>query len=91
MSAAAHEHRPDDVIDSTSGVSLFDGSPFVVIRWAQEAGQLTPERARELALSILEAADAAEFDAGLIRVLRAAGIGDEYAVRLLNEIRGERE
>lgn len=58
-----------DVIHTESGVSAFTGKPFVVVRWGKERGQLTPAEARELGLSILAAAEAAESDVAVHRVL----------------------
>jgi hypothetical protein len=54
-------------IDVSSGVSSTSGFGFVTLRWGAESGQLTTAEARAHALSLLEAADAAEFDAAVLR------------------------
>jgi hypothetical protein len=43
--------------------------PFVTFKWGNMAGQLTPNEARAHALAILEAADAAESDAFIVKFL----------------------
>jgi hypothetical protein len=57
-----------------SGVSLFDGKPFVSFRWGdrlQHSGQFTPEAARRFGLDFIEAAEAALHDSALIKFLQA--------------------
>jgi hypothetical protein len=75
-----------------SGVSVFDGTPFVVLRWGQETGQLTPAEAREHALAVLEAAAAAEHDALVFAELRdgRAGLSMEAAATFLVALRRRR-
>lgn len=55
-----------------SGVSAATGEPFVKITWEgpEPAGQLTVAEARDLALVILGAAEAAVTDAALMAWLR---------------------
>lgn len=68
MSEQPIEH-PTARIDVESGVTT-SGRGFVVMRWGDLSGQLTPDEAREYALAILEAADAADHDAALFVELR---------------------
>lgn len=75
----------------TSGVSLFDGAPFVVLEWGGRRAQLTPHEARGLGIDAFRAAEAADFDAGLVAVVRRAGMPDEVAAALLSELRAERD
>jgi hypothetical protein len=75
------------VLESVSGVSLFTGEPFVTLRWGQNSGQLTPAEARELAMSILAAAEAAESDAAVVKVLRTCGCADEAIAPFLRDLR----
>lgn len=79
------------VLWSESGVSLFTGEPFVTLRWGGEAGQCTPDRARETAMSILAAAEAAESDAAVVRVLRATGVGEPAVAQFIVELRATRD
>lgn len=43
--------------------------PMVQVKWGDNKGQLTPEAAREHALHMLECAEAAIYDASLVRFL----------------------
>jgi len=56
----------NDVISVSSGVSARNGGGFVTIRWGDMGGQLSPEEARQHALAVIEAADAAEHDAAVV-------------------------
>lgn len=49
----------DSIIVTESGVSLFDGKPFVALRWRGESCQFSPQEARTFALHVIETADAA--------------------------------
>jgi len=60
----------DAVLSVSSGVSAFDGKPFVHVRWLEQSGQWDIESARQHALQVLEAAEAAEHDAAVVRWLR---------------------
>lgn len=53
-----------------SGVSLANGQPFVTVRWGDRSGQWSPGEARQHAMQVLEAAEAAEHDAVVVRWLR---------------------
>ena len=80
----------DGMIWSYSGVSAFTGEPFVTLRWGSESGQQSPEQARELALSILRAADASEMDALLVKQLGEIGVDEQAALRFLVDLRHAR-
>lgn len=60
--------KPPD-ITVTSGVSDMTGNGFVIYRWGELAAQMTPAEAKLHAIGLIEAADAALFDAALIRAL----------------------
>lgn len=55
---------------SSSGVSAFTGDPFVLLTWGHESAQMTPDEARAFALHIINAADTAENDALIVKVLQ---------------------
>lgn len=78
------------VIDVQSIVSAANGQPLVQIKWGSQAGQLTPAEARQHALGLLDAANAAETDAALLRLTRQAGGDDEEAAVLLALVRAQR-
>lgn len=63
-------------IDIESIVSGRTFEPMVQLTWGDQSGQLTPGEARRHALSILEAADAAESDAFVFRWLTRDIIGN---------------
>ena len=94
-------------IDALSGVATDTTEPFVQIRANSAAvanegeldavllGQLDPVAARGLAMSILEAADAAEFDA-MLYTLMLRRLGEDpnaeaKASAILADLRSERE
>jgi hypothetical protein len=71
-----------------AGVSLFDGKPFVILRWDEKATQMTPGTARETAIAFLEAAEAAEHDAGLCDwLMKEMGMPNDAAAAALAHIR----
>lgn len=94
-------------IDALSGVATDTIEPFVQLRANSGAvanegeldvlllGQLDPPAARDLAMSILEAADAAEFDSMLYTVICSRLRGDpeaeSKAAAILVDLRSERE
>ena len=92
-------------IDALSGVATDTTAPFVQLRASSGAnegeldvlliGQLDPGAARGLAMVILEAADAAEFDAMLYSLmLRRLGEdpnAEAKASAILADLRTERE
>jgi hypothetical protein len=61
--------QPPAEILVESGVSYPDFRPFVTLRLGDQRGQLDPAEARQHALLILEAADAAESDAFIVQLL----------------------
>jgi hypothetical protein len=86
----ATQMRSDD-LQVESGVSARTGEPFMHMRWGDQAGQLTPQEARQHALRILDAAAASEFDAALVRALVGEmGVPHEKAVRFLGVMREQR-
>ena len=85
-----HDRTDDNLIHVQSIVSAADGTPWVQINWGNLYGQLTPDEARRHALSILDAANAAETDAGILRFFRAAGGEDRVAAILLARLRASR-
>lgn len=75
-----------NTIEVQSIVSAADRTAYVQIRGA--VGQMTPAEARDLALNLLQAAEAAETDSLILRFVRDALNGDErHAAVLLNELR----
>ena len=60
-----------DTLWMESGVNPA-GKPFVHIRWNEQAGQLSPEEARQHGLRMLECAEAAESDSAVIGFLTAS-------------------
>lgn len=56
-------------IQFSSGVSVFDGSPFVLVQWGQQAGQLTPDEAEAHAVKVIACATAARYDAAVMAEL----------------------
>lgn len=74
-----------------SGVSFFDGHPFVSFRWGAEDGQLSPAEVRAHAMALLEAAEAAEGDALVFRVFQRTGMEVSAAVAMVGFMREERK
>ena len=66
--------------------------PYVNVEVTVSPMQLSPAKAREIALMLLESADAAESDAVLIGYARdVLSLGDQGAAQLLNQFRQHRE
>jgi hypothetical protein len=65
--------------------------PFVHVRWGAEIGQLSPAEARQHGLAMLEAAEAAEADAALLRGLRELDVDEQTGFALLRLIRENRD
>lgn len=78
---------------STQGiVSAQNGKPYVQFACDISPTQFTPGKAREIALMLLEAADAAESDAVLMAFARQEiGLDDARAAQLLDQFRKARE
>ncbi len=62
----------------------------MTLRWGREAGQASPAQARELALSILQAADASEMDALVVKQLREIGVTEQASLQFLVDLRKAR-
>lgn len=66
--------------------------PIVVLRHQDWVLQVSPAEARQIALSILEAAESARSDAFLVEWVKVScGADDEGAARLLHEFRNWRK
>lgn len=82
---SAHEIRIESMVASR------DQQPYVVVKWGEEAGQLTPSEARAHALKVLEAAEAAETDAFLVSfLLHRLEVDLGRALHILQDFRGYR-
>ena len=87
----------DDIvhIDVESGVSNFDGKPFVNLILTQKNGrkpsmQVRPDKAREVAMFLIESAVEAERDAATVSGAQEIGLDKETAGMLLMMIRQHR-
>lgn len=88
MSAAAEESSSGGgVLWTESGVSAASGEPFVALCWGAQTGQCTPDEARAVAMSILAAAEAAESDAAVVKLLRGIGVEDESVAGFVVDLR----
>jgi hypothetical protein len=85
----ALDPSPVENIEMESGVSLFDGHPYVTLHWGTERGQLSTSEVKQHALSLLECAEAAETDALLFRALNRDG-KEELGQMLIMILREER-
>lgn len=75
-------------LEFRSGVSAFDGTPFVMVQWARETGQLTPDEADQHAVAVIQAAQAARHDAAIVAELQESlNLPREVAVAFLHRIR----
>jgi hypothetical protein len=75
-----------------SMVSLFNGKPYVILRWGDQRGQLDPGVAREHALAVLEASASAEHDALVVaELIEGVGLSQEKAAMMLQRLRTRRE
>jgi hypothetical protein len=89
----ASDERPEVAtngsrIEIESKVGFHTQQPFVVLRWGQESGQLTPTEARHHARRVLEAAEAADADAFLWGFLHVrVGMDDQGSGEVLGEFR----
>ena len=71
-----------------SGVSIFDGSPFVTLRWGSQSGQLTPLEAEQHGLGVIGAAIAARIDSAVVAELtEQVGVSQEVAAAFLLGLR----
>lgn len=83
-------------IKMVSGVSMFDGSPFIQTRAVDEEGnemigQLDPTELRVHGQGCFEAAEAAETDALIWALGQEAGIDETLTAALLVGLREKRE
>jgi hypothetical protein len=88
----------DDIVgfECESGVSAFDGKPFVNVILKRRDGrsqsmQVRPNKSRELAIMLFEGAVEAERDAALVSGADEIGLDKELAGMLLAMIRDQRE
>lgn len=73
-------------------ISARSGEPMVDLRIAISPLQIAPGKAREIALLLLEAADAAESDAALNEFAKESmGLEDAQAAALIVHLRAQRE
>ena len=86
------EPPPDaSSIDIESGVGMMSRLGYVQLRWGQQSGQLTTREARLHALSILDAAAAADHDAAVLRwLVDTMGLPIERASAVLVDLRKAR-
>ena len=77
----------------TTGYGVVHQAPFVGIEVADKdfAIKMSPEDAKQLALDILEAAEAATTDAFIVTFGRRFGLSDPSIQQWLNEFRSHRE
>jgi uncharacterized protein (DUF2336 family) len=70
-----------------AGVNL-DGEGFVHLAWRKERAQLTPDEARQHALSLIQIAEAADYEAAFVRWCQARlEMSLEQAARMLEDLR----
>lgn len=80
------------IINVTSGYGYNTHEPFVEINAPKKRIQMTPENARDLALNLLQAAEAAYSDAFLIEFSKGVlEVGEKEAAVILHEFRKWRE
>lgn len=83
---ASYEPPCMDDLQIESGVSAFDGHPFITVRFGNARGQLSPDEARVHAQAVLHCAEAAETDAIIARIFD----GEDMAFHLISALRAER-
>ena len=92
MDAIVKRGKGHGQISAESIVSAQTKQPFVALSIDISPTQLTPAKAREVALLLLECADAAESDSVLMGYARdALGLDDVRAAQLLDQFRRYRE
>ena len=78
--------------NAVSGVSLFDGKPFVEIKTSENVQKMRPDKAREIGMMLIESAVEAERDAALVYgVKNTLHMQDTDAARILTMIRENRD
>lgn len=65
--------------------------PLVMFRMGEQFVNMEPAKAREIALMLLECAESAEQDAGLIDFLRGHGFGDAQIAVFVKSVRDRRQ
>lgn len=73
-----------------SGVSMYDGHPFVSMRWEGGQIQMRPDDAIAHALNVIRAVAGAEQDALLHRGLKRNGMGPQESLAMISLLREER-
>lgn len=86
----SEESRMEDIksIDVSSLVGLMTGEALVQIKLGSQMAQLSCVEARDLALNILQCAEAAQVDLFLVQfAISTIGVEMQQAAGLLNEFR----
>lgn len=79
------------VMNVESMVASQTKTPMVIFSWNKNRGELTPIQARQYALQILEASEAAVQDATLYEVItRGDKMDEKHAFALINMVRDTR-
>lgn len=92
MSEEPKDQDFDNKIWVSSIVSNRTKEGMVNIQWGGKAAQMSTKEARELGLHLLEAAEAAESDAGIFHVITTkVGLPEDGAFKLLIDLRAYRE
>ncbi len=82
----------NDTINISSIVSAKTQLPYVQLKWGKEGCQMSPEEARAHAYAILDAANAAETDAIMVRFMSdRVGLEAEQYGQVLQDFRLYRE
>jgi hypothetical protein len=90
MSEGDATRYPKAELLTESGVSL-EGDAFCILRWGDKhVGCLTPDEMRQLGLVMMAAAEAAEQDAGVVRLMQGMGWGNREIAAFLMKIRESR-
>lgn len=71
-----------------SGVSAFDGSPYVLLTWGHESGQLDVDEAVQLGADIIRCAQAAQHDAAIAAEMKEAmELPQDIVARFISRLR----
>jgi hypothetical protein len=73
-----------------SGVSIFDGKAFVNIIIDGESHQVRPAKSREMAMMLLECAEASVHEAVLFDLLSESGEDKQSGARMIAALRDRR-
>jgi len=88
----AFKAAESDTIGVTSGFGRNTQTPFVTVAISSPAVQMPASQARQIALQILEAADAAESDGFILSwIAGRAALSEQQAATLLGDFRAYRE